>query len=254
MHILNRLARATALVMVFVGMSLVLAGASKAADLWSPGLKDDVGQPAFRWTGLYIGGNLGYQVGDTEFSGALNGLGSASIDGLSSDGWKYGVRAGFDWQAGNSPFVIGAFVGYDWGDQDFDVNVSAPGLSGSVLGYSIEPTWHVGARAGVLLSPSALVYVGYAYGQAKYDLHGAATQFLCGNGSPVDCSDTLNGHTFLAGSEMRITDNITAALEYNYTQYDSHTFYSDQNVRVKADSDVHAVSVRLNWRPGFNLF
>lgn len=256
----------------FLGLGLIAT--ASAADKNGPWYEFDERsiQPK-TWSGIYVGGNVGYQVGDTTVDGGISDtnqtFASGYIDGLSSRGWKYGVRAGVDWQVGSSPFVIGAFAGYDWGESDFDAGVGAFGSSVG-LNVSVEPTWHIGARAGLAVSNSTLVYVGYAYGQAEVDVRvpasfGGTGVELCSlaananvTGLAVNCSDTLDGHTFLTGVEFRMTEQLTAGLEYSYTQYDGFDVVRFANGgvagNVSVEPDVHAVSLRVNWRPNFNLF
>lgn len=246
--------RKMALTAVMFAASFAIASVSEAADFGSSTKDNYYTEPAVQqqrsWTGLYLGGNVGYQIGDVDVNASSYNMG-ASVDGLSTNGWKYGVRGGFDWHVGNSPFVIGAFVGYDWGESDFDVSVSG---IGNVVNATIEPTWHVGARAGLVVNPNTLMYVGYAFGQGEFDVNlNPAFGNVCG-AQGVNCSDTLNSHTFLAGAEMRITDSVSTALEYNYTMYDDMNLYSAPNSSIKAEPDVHSVMLRVNWRPNFNLF
>lgn len=241
---------------VFAAFALVVsfAFASHAADKsdfrsFLQSQSDSLGKP-YTWTGFYVGGNVGYQFSDIDLDLAVKNGGSLGVDGLSADGWRYGLRAGFDWQPNSSPFVIGVFAGYDWGESDFSVNIVGVDIAKAKL----EPTWHIGARAGIVLAESTLIYVGYAFGQA--DFNAGLNQNIVGpvcSIPGVKCSGTLDGHTFIAGTEMRLSDNFTTALEYNYTQYDSIALFSGKNGVLKADPDAHAVMLRVNWRPNFGL-
>jgi len=64
--------------------------------------------PAYNWTGLYIGGNLGYGLvyGNTDFTplpdaASFMNLAPASLGSHATDGLIAGGQLGFNWQAGN---------------------------------------------------------------------------------------------------------------------------------------------------------
>lgn len=279
MKIFNYLARASfavALVLLVVGIASTKAEATNLDYFQNdtPAFASD----NFSWTGFYLGGNVGYSMGDVSVNGTKqtyklvddeftpHKIFGTGIDGLSTRGWQYGIRGGYDWQIGSSPFVIGAFVGYNWGENEFKFSTGKTDLihdNGRDFAFglkgTLEPTWHAGIRVGYTPSNRSLLYVGYAYGQAKFDLNGGHS-----NGTHIceiegmKCSDTLDGHTFLAGAELMVTDHISVGLEYNYTQYDSvpvfgksweKTYHADAGFKaVEAEPDVHAVMVRVNWR------
>lgn len=283
MKTLNYIARvslATALALFAV---IAISDKAHAADPFGPYVPQQVqGNDDFSWTGLYIGGNVGYQVGDTGLNlekwhtpaepAEPELWDNLSANGFSSADWRYGLRGGFDYQPKNTPFVIGAFAGYDWGEMDFSFNqfnkLTARGTKQSLDG-SIEPTWHVGIRVGITPTERSLIYVGYAYGEADFSIQhnhkygsGNADRFQ----RSFNQSSTVAGHTFLAGVELAVTDSISTSLEYNYTQYEDVSFTApvfnakadevrtDYAQRFTAEPDVHAVMLRLNWRPKLGLF
>lgn len=210
-----------ALALTVLAGSFAVTSVSNAADPFGPSFKDEFAAPEAKntWTGVYLGAGIGYQVNNTEIENGINPIIDAWLNGTlnddSSNGWKYGIRAGFDWQVGESPFVLGVLGGYDWNEHNFDA-------------------WYLGARAGVVVIDNALVYAGYAYGQGDYE-----TAFS---------DNTLDMHTLLTGVELRLTKSLSAGLEYNYTMYEDISLF---NSNVSADTDTHAVTLRLNWRPGF---
>src|SRR5215204_1845059 len=85
------------------------------------------GNPAFTWTGFYLGGQVGYGWGEDKTALILNGqrITFDGLGGLSGDTIKHdidgavgGGHAGFNYQAGN--FVIG-----------LEADVEASGVNGS---------------------------------------------------------------------------------------------------------------------------
>src|SRR5690606_17108652 len=190
------------------------------------------------WTGVYFGGGLGYQIGTTDLDYHRTyqnnpGVKDASSYGLSSDDWRYGLRLGFDYQPSGSPFVIGVFGGHDWGESDFSAathfdkrETSGDNSDELFVNGRLEPTWYVGGRVGITPTSRSLVYVGYAYSKAKLDFpyigvnHGWSEDLREKNNKNTG----VEGHTFLAGVELALSENLSAGLEYNYTKYDSLNF------------------------------
>lgn len=224
------------------------------------------------WTGVYFGGGLGYQIGTTDLDYYRTHKNNpdakdASSYGLSSDDWRYGLRIGFDYQPSGSPFVIGVFGGHDWGESDFSAatHFDKKSTRGDKSDKSdelfvngrLEPTWYVGGRVGITPTSRSLVYVGYAYSKAKLDFpyigvnHGWSKDL-----HEKDNKNTgVEGHTFLAGVELALSENLSAGLEYNYTKYDSLNFavrpYENPEKfasHFSVDPEVHSVMLRLNWR------
>jgi opacity protein-like surface antigen len=200
-----------------------------------------LGNPApGSWTGLYVGVGGGYQIGDLELSEGKNAPLGFNVDGLSMDGWTGDVRIGFDWQMGSSPFVIGVLGGHKFGEAEFSAGASIGPNSIAGVDASINPNWYVGGRAGYSFGKS-LAYVGYAYQWA--DAEGSA--WICDPEDAVRGSTNLNAHVFLAGLETAVASQITLGLEYSLAKYEDVNISDVLNV----DPDVHAVTLRLNWRP-----
>src|SRR5262245_2690417 len=148
------------------------------------------------WTGFYIGGNGGYSWGrsetDAAFFNPLTGVGivapAGSTTGFDFDlnGWVAGGQIGYNWQSGN--WVWGLEADFQGSGQDGDARflcaatagggACLPGLTflpggatGTALSVTHKLEWFgtVRARAGMLFTPSTLVYVtgGFAYGSVK---------------------------------------------------------------------------------------
>ncbi|MCY1248138.1 Outer membrane protein beta-barrel domain protein [compost metagenome] len=89
------------------------------------------------------------------------------------------------------------------------------------------------ARVGVDLNP-VLLYgtAGLAVGQAKGTVGGASDK------------NTMVGWTAGAGAETFVTDNITARVEYRYTDYGSKDFRMG-GTNVSSGYDEHSVRVGM---------
>jgi outer membrane immunogenic protein len=183
----------------------VLAGTVAAILVGAPALAADLtnveplptppaveASPSNNWTGFYLGvlGGFGWAQADAE---------AGDVD---FDGFDIGGYGGANWQWGN--FVVGAeadIIG-PWRDGS-EGGVSADqGLNGSLRG-----------RAGIALDRFLL------YGTAGL----AGTKLELSSAAGSDEND-LWGWTAGAGVEGIITDNITARVEYRFTDYEDKTF------------------------------
>jgi len=148
--------------------------------------------PANNWTGFYLGalGGFGFRNANT------------SVGNINADGFDIGGYAGANWQWGN--FVVGAEGDVVWpfGDGSGGGVTVDQGLNGSLRG-----------RAGIALDRFLV------YGTA-----GAAATDLELTGGGVSDNQTLWGWTAGAGVESMLTDNITARVEYRFTDYGNETF------------------------------
>ena len=78
------------------------------------------------WSGIFIGANAGAQFALGDLSLNQGGTSLGSINSLGSEhGFQENLIGGFDlgatWRIKNSPFVLIAMAGYQWGDTDFNV-------------------------------------------------------------------------------------------------------------------------------------
>ena len=184
----------------------ILVGAAATGFLTAPALAADLttptplptppaieaAAPANNWTGFYLGALGGYGWGNAD----------TSAGGVGANGFDVGGYAGANWQWGN--FVVGAEgdVLFPWRDDSSGGIEVDQGLNGSLR-----------ARAGIALDRFLLYGTG---GLAATDLE------LSGGGISDD--KTLWGWTAGAGVEGMLTDNITARVEYRFTDYQDKTF------------------------------
>lgn len=148
--------------------------------------------PANDWTGFYLGALGGFGWGNAD----------TSVGDVDADGFDVGGYAGANWQWGN--FVVGAEGDVVWPFRDGSgAGVSVDqGLNGSLRG-----------RAGIALDRFLV-----------YGTGGAALTDLELSGGGLSDDQTLWGWTAGAGVEGMLTDNITARVEYRFTDYDDKTF------------------------------
>jgi outer membrane immunogenic protein len=182
-------------------------------------------EPVYNWTGLYVGGNLGYSWGKSSDTSTLtNGAGTVLLTSASSsnlDGIVGGGQIGYNWQMQSWLWGLEAdFQGTrEKGTRDFACafatcfGFSAVALPPTQLALTQKLDWFgtVRGRVGVLATPMVLLYAtgGLAYGEVNSSETIAAL--------PGFSSSTTNvGWTVGAGIEGAIGGNWTAKLEYLY--------------------------------------
>jgi outer membrane immunogenic protein len=200
----------------------ILFGTISAGLLAAPALAADIGEveplptpqyteaaPVNDWTGFYLGalGGFGWGTADTNAAGDVE-----------ADGFDIGAYGGANWQWGN--FVVGgeADILYPFRDGSSGGVEVEQGLNGSLRG-----------RAGIALDRFL------AYGTGGL----AATSLEVSAGGASD-DDVLWGWTAGAGVEGMVTDNITARIEYRYSDYGEETFATGAGP-VDTDFSDHAI-------------
>jgi len=234
--------------------------------------------PVATWTGLYIGGNVGYgwDSGSTGISGSTTnpalapGLAAIFAAGsypaalsTSAKGVIGGGQIGYNWQM-PSQWLIG-----------LEADLQGSGITGSAsqtLTPALLPSTSTGVtksidwfgtvrgRVGFLATPEVLLYGtgGLAYGQTKSSFNTTdltngcvANATLCANGSS---SSVRAGWTAGAGAEAMLGSNWSAKLEYLYVDlgryspsFSSSTFPSVVFFNTSAQFHEQTVRVGLNY-------
>jgi outer membrane immunogenic protein len=173
------------------------------------------------FNGPFIGVQGGWQQDRLSVTTTGANPGSASVKG---SGFAYGGQLGYDLRfSGNA--VIG-------------VEGSLTGRTGStnVAGYDLSTgrTFNATARLGYVVAPSTLVYARGGYSNARFSID---------NGIAKD-SGNRDGFTVGGGIEQVVARNVSARLEYAYSDYGS------ENVAFGARAKLsrNAVTAGLNYR------
>ena len=229
-------------------MKRILGTVMLTTALTAPGLAADLGArtytkapaitPVSNWSGLYIGGNLGYGWGNgnTDFSflpsPADFNVNNASLRARSS-GVTGGAQLGYNWQIGSLVTGLEADI------QGSDITGSAratsiltdrgiPDPSGSFLSSESKLSWFgtVRGRLGVTVTPNLLLYGtgGLAYGGVEASANWF--QFV-DEQAPAHVSKTKVGWTAGAGAEWMFARNWSAKLEYLYVDLGSESAIGD---------------------------
>ena len=236
-------------------LSAFAVSSAMAADL--PIRKAPPAPPApvvYNWSGLYVGGHIGYGWGETDITDRTL-LGDALLiptQKLDSDGFLGGVQAGWNYQFGR--FVLGAEVDFSWAD-----------VQGSLTSMIIDTDASVNRSSKATWIGTATTRLGYTWDRVMvYSKIGAAwAQFDYDNnisslgGAPIyssTASETRSGWTVGTGIEWAFSGAWSAKAEYNYIDFGRRTvdFASFQGTPVNLDVDqrISVVKAGVNYRFG----
>jgi outer membrane immunogenic protein len=238
---------------VLIAAAAVLtATASQAADLGArPYTKaPPMIAPVSSWTGLYIGGNVGYGwgAGKTDFSFLPDETAfdtkNATLDSK-PEGVIGGAQIGYNWQMGAIVTGLEADIqgsGIKGSAKSPLASIGGAPAIGSFRSSDDRLSWFgtVRGRLGATLTPSFLLYAtgGLAYGEVK---DSANTFFTTAEQMPVSVNQTKVGWTAGAGAEWMFAHNWSAKLEYLFVDL------GKTSVTV-ADPVTPALSVRYDWK------
>jgi len=210
---------------------ICLSSATHAADLIiepEPDLLTPVDIDLFDWSGVYVGGHLGYVTGQQSDNlpippeGGKTPLPQMPVD--DNPGAAFGgVHAGYNWQSGSFVYGLEAdldFTGLKRG-KNFHTYYGNTTYSGSLF---MESDWQasVRARAGYAVD-SWLIYGtgGVAFARSEV--------LAVGNPNPVQYplvsgTNTHIGWTAGAGIEKAFAPNWIGRVEARYTDFGSETY------------------------------
>ncbi|MGA1801273.1 outer membrane protein [Rhizobium sp. HT1-10] len=165
------------------------------------------------WAGFYLGAAGTYNMGKIRGQGG------------SADAWGGQVYSGYNWQDGQIVYGIEGDVGYSGADNTRNGITGKQQTNGSVRG-----------RLGYDFNPFML------YGTAGV----AAGQLKMSDGTSSD-KNTAVGWTVGAGAETMVTNNISARLEYRYTDFGKKNFDLDSG-NVSRGYDENSVKVGIGYK------
>ena len=204
---------------------------------------------AFSWTGLYVGGELGWiQTGPKYTTGALL-LGEPFVvtSGSDKNGLTYGILAGYNYQVGQLVLGVEAdFQGWTVGEMRYTA-VTADFLTAhSKWGGSIR------GRLG-FAADRALLYVA---GGAAFASTETSIPFT---GISIGGDGTRVGWAVGAGVDYAFTNNWFTGLEYRYSQYETKAFVYPIPilnlgiVRFKQELSNNQITARIGYKFGVCL-
>jgi outer membrane immunogenic protein len=191
--------------------ALALAGATVGASAGGSIKDGPYTAPSPIWTGLYIGAHGGGARSHADWEFPLAGS-TANHKGNGAFG---GGQIGYNWQSGSLVFGV-------------EADISGAGIDGTTpcpnpafnCGHDIDMMASLRARFGVLVTPTALLYVtgGAGWVSVDWKVTDAATGMPTGAGG---FSETASGWTLGAGLEWKFDRNWS--LKGEYIRYDLGT-------------------------------
>ncbi len=202
------------------------------------------------WSGIYIGGQIGYENSNHKLNAdaTFNQIGSADafIDGLNSQGAFGGVTIGADWQRGH--WVFGAFGDFNFTNADTTAGISIDGRR--LMNAKIEEgnSWLIAGRIGYLVSERALLYglIGYERKDMDYSASIGSDAWAK--------SATFSGLVIGAGGEYALTQNVFFGLEYQHFFGSTETSAVDDPDGTKVTDTVDSDQVMAKLKFKFNAW
>ena len=236
------------------------ASVASSADLpvKGPVYKAPVAAPAFSWTGFYVGANVGYGWGGTDWS-AFDTFSNSwfPVASFSTDGFIGGLQGGYRYQTGQ--WVFGAEGSFDWAN----IKGSSPCLDGETC--SSKTTW-IATLTGQVgwAMERTLLYVkgGAAWAHNDHDISGSQFVFavldapLLSNFNAAG-SETRLGWILGAGAAYAFDRNWSGFLEYNYMDFGNtrvdltcNPAFACVNGVIPLDVDQHiqVIKAGINYR------
>lgn len=163
---------------------------------------------------------------------------------------SFGVELGYDVQLGSS-FVLGAYAGADLSNTEMCAELIEDDLACTEL----ERTFTVGARAGLAVGETSLVYVKGGYSNGKFATTYDADVTDNDDDDAVaieEFSGTESGFHIGGGVELGLTESLYAKVEYVYTDFGSRSHLleemDDDAPGLTLGSDRHQVIAGIGLR------
>ncbi|ACB95907.1 outer membrane protein [Beijerinckia indica] len=222
-----------------------LSGAALAADLPSraapPVYVPPV--PIFTWTGVYVGGDIGYAWGNTSYNSQIfSAPARFAFGSYSPDGVTGGAHVGYNFQAGPSFIGTGNFViGIEGDVQGSNYSKSVVGFANDIYTSKLDITGSIRGRLGIAFDRALI----YATGGAAFG--GITNQLQLRNGAFFSNDRTAVGWTVGGGIEYAVTNNWSVRAQYLYSDY-GHTNSFFPNAQVHKHDTQNKVTVGFSYK------
>lgn len=227
---------------LITGLTLgaLLTGSAYAADLSVYTPAPDVpstpvySDPGIDWTGFYAGVYGAYGRGENT---TTNG---ANTTGIPTDGLSGGITAGANMQYDKFVFGVEGDIGLN--GQSGDTT-----CTGSAATCASDYDWNgtLRARVGYAFDP-VLVYATGGLAVARIN----TTTSPAAGGTSGSFSDTYAGWTVGAGVEAAVTEQLSAKVEYAYSDFGDRTAPAGtlNTTSTTVSPTSHAIKAGLNFR------
>jgi outer membrane immunogenic protein len=189
--------------------------------------------PQYDWSGLYVGGHIGYLWGRTR----VEEDGVVTEPGAKTDGVIGGVLAGYNWQ--NGPYVFGLEGDFGWTHAHGN-GVFIPATTPDT--YDLNWTSHLRGRAGYAFD-SWLLYVAGGLAIADLDFHEGIV-----SGVSVLSGGKYVGWSIGGGVEHAFTRNLVGRIEYLYDDYGHKDYIGVSGDMYRISLTGQTVRGALAWK------
>jgi outer membrane immunogenic protein len=202
---------------------------------------------AFSWSGVYVGGHLGYGWSSNEWVITNPDVVPFSIGADTINGALAGVQVGVNWQTG--PMVLGVEADFSLAEISGESCNLALGPGSFLCLTKVDRFGTITGRIGAAFDRT-LIY-GKAGGAWMRDTH---TLSFIGVGvqQQVTTSKSKWGWTGGAGVEYALMRNWSVKVEYDVLLFDaqpySFAFASDSITSTEIKQRIHTVKLGFNYR------
>lgn len=251
-------------IIAVLAASVGVCGTASAADLGGS-LKDDVAPIAAYspiWTGLYVGGSVGFGVGDT--SGQLKfderehekarivqegesfNLGDLFSSDYEVNGAIYGVHVGYNWQRG--PIVFGVEAAYNGTNMDGNETITALVIGPLPINVESEREldWYATLVGRLGYASGNVLFYGFgglAWGTVDTTL---SVPLL---GASVSGDTDHLGWTAGVGIEYALNERFSVRVEYSHVDLGEESF-SLGGIEDEVDMSFDAIKIGASYRFG----
>jgi outer membrane immunogenic protein len=160
-------------------------------------------QDAQTYNGFYVGAQTGWQGDKAKIPD------DTTNQSVSNDGWQYGAQAGYDMRLGSVVLGVEGMISGSSGTG------GTTDTAGNTYKLNAGTTFGFSARAGFLVSEPVLLYgrLGYTWASYNYVFN-----------DTVESSYDQDGILVGLGAEYQFSPNISARVEWNYSDLGDDTF------------------------------
>jgi outer membrane immunogenic protein len=193
------------------------------------------------WTGFYLGAAFGGGAEVLNNNSTVNGV-TFNNQGVGGQGVLASIYGGYDLQV-LPKALVGVLVEGTWASAKSSINAQTPGTNANIstqpdLGFALL------ARAGIVATPSTLLYLTGGY--AGQNFHTTGTAAAGSAFASFTRDDWYNGWTVGGGLETRLQGPWTAKLEYRYSQFGTRTVGNG----LTETPSLHAIRAAISYKFG----
>ncbi len=223
-----------------IGVAYRFGGASAEPAPYTGG-----GAAVNRWTGIYVAGGLGADAMTRDLSLSIPGVNvSAALDGLGGGDIGGTISVGYDRMIGDR-YLLGVFGMYDFSGHETEISANVLGTTASIDLLSLERSWSVGARAGMLLADDVLAYglIGYTHVEFADISFGAG-----GFGGGFEFPE-FSGVMLGAGFEKSFGSGLSLRAEYRVSLLGEESLFAIPGVvSLEMDPTIHTARLLLAYK------